>query len=201
LCSPHGIFYFHLKCRYRHLGLRYALEDMPAKTWLECCKDAVDSVNRTDGVEHIKNKETLSRWHLAFRRNKEAFPNPHVHAIDGKKTSLPPLLDRNPELARCTIQYAKQNMNELSAKLLYSYVHEIALPALLERQAELADKTYTMEQLLHEKQLTKVSITTIFRRMRQLGFKYKMQRKYYYVDGHEKPETKKYRKIQWLVSI
>jgi hypothetical protein len=162
-----------LKCRYIYLALRYALEDMPAKTWLKYCKDAVDSVNRTDGEEHIKNKETLSRWHLAFRQNNKAFPNPHVHSIDRKKTSLPPLLDRNPELARCIIQYAKQNMNELSAELLYSYVHEIALPVLLEeRQAELVDKTYTMEQLLHENRLTKVSITTIFRWMRQLGFKY-----------------------------
>jgi hypothetical protein len=168
---------------------------MPAKTWLKYCKDAVDSVNWTDGVEHIKNKETLSRWQLAFRRNNESFPNPHVHSIDGKNTSLPSLLDHNPELARCIIQYAKQNMNELSVELLYSYVHAIALPALLEdRQAELADKTYTMEQLLHENQLTKVSGTTIFRWMRWLGFKYKMRRKCYYVDGYEKPETKKNRK-------
>jgi hypothetical protein len=176
--------------------LRYALEDMPDKTWMECCKDAVASVNRVDGVKHIKNEQTVSRWHLAFRRNNEAFPNPHVHSKDGKKTSLPPLLDRNPELARSIIQYAKHNLNELSAELLYSYLHEIALPVLLdERRAELADESYTMKQLLQENQLTKVSMATIFRWMRRLpGFKYEVRRKCYYVDGHEKPETKKYRK-------
>jgi hypothetical protein len=168
---------------------------MPDKTWLECCNDAMATVNRIDGVDHIKNKETLSRWHLVFRRNDESFPNPHVHSIDGQKTSLPPLLDRNPDLARSIINYAKQNLNELSAELLYSYIHEIALPALLdERRAELADETYTMGQLLLENQLTKVSIPTIFRWMRRLGFKYEIRRKCYYVDGHEKPETKKYRK-------
>jgi hypothetical protein len=195
LCSKHDIFNFQMKCRYLSRALRYALEKMPALTWLQCCKEAVDSVNQTDGVSHIKNKETVSRWHLAFRRNNEAFPNPHVHSKDGSKTSLPPLLDRNPELAKCIITYAKQHLNELSAELLYSYVHEIALPALLdERRAELANESYTMEQLLHENQLTKVSITTIFRWMRRLGFKYEPRRKCYYVDGHEKPETKKYRK-------
>jgi hypothetical protein len=144
--------------------LRYTLEEMPAKTWLECFKDTVNNVNQTDGVAHIKNKETLSCWHLAFQRNNKAFPNPHIYSIDGKNTSLPPPLDCNQELARCTFQYTKQNMNELSAELLY-YSYVLArLPALLkERQAELADKTYTMEQLHHENRLTMVSISTIFR--------------------------------------
>jgi hypothetical protein len=176
LCSKHEIFNFQLKCRYVCLALRYAIDNMPDKTWLECCKDALETVNRIDGVDHITNERTLSRWHLVFRRNNESFPNPHVHSKDGQKTSLPPLLDRNPDLARSIIQYAKQNLNELCAELLYSYIHEIALPALLdERRAELANDTYTMEELLAENQLTKVSIPTIFRWMRRLGFKYEIR--------------------------
>jgi hypothetical protein len=66
LCSQHESFIFQLKCRYVSLALRYALEDMPDKTWMECCQKAVDTVNRVERVAHIKNKETLSRWHLAF---------------------------------------------------------------------------------------------------------------------------------------
>jgi hypothetical protein len=85
LCSPHERFNFQMKCRYVSLALRYALAEMPGQTWLECCQDAVASVNRVDGVDHIKNRETVSRWHLAFRRNNEAFPNPHVHSKDGHK--------------------------------------------------------------------------------------------------------------------
>jgi hypothetical protein len=73
---------------------------MSAKTWLSICKGAVDSVNHTDRVVHIKNKESISHWHLAFWQNNQAFPNPHVYSKDGKKTSLSPL-DHNPELARC----------------------------------------------------------------------------------------------------
>ena len=129
---------------------------------------------------------------MTFRRNDESFPNPHVQS---SKASLPPLLDRYPELAKSIVLYAKQNLNELSAELLYSYLHEVALPALLEeRRAELVDAFYTMAQLLGENRLTILSIPTIYRWMRRLGFKYEVRRKIYYVDGHEKPETKKYRK-------
>ena len=170
----------------------YALDEMPTKTWLVCCKDAVDSINRTDGVEHVRSKETVSCWHLTFRRNNESFPNPHIHST---KTALPPLLDRYPELAKSIVLYAKQNLNELSAELLYSYLDKVALPAMLEeRRAELVNKTYTMAQLLGKNQLTKLSVPTIFRWMKCIDFKYEVQRKIYYVNGHDKPDSKKYRK-------
>ena len=96
-CSMHGAFNHQLKCPRTSPALRHALEGMPAKTWPDCCKDAVKGINQTDEVEHVHCKETVSRWHLTFRRNNEAFPNPHTHSA---KASLPPLLDCYPELAR-----------------------------------------------------------------------------------------------------
>jgi hypothetical protein len=90
LCSRHEAFTFQLKCRYVSLALRYAVKDMPSKTWLSCSSEAIDSICQMNGVAHVKNKETVSCWHLASLRNNEAFPNPH---IIGTKTSLPPLLD------------------------------------------------------------------------------------------------------------
>jgi hypothetical protein len=80
-----------------------------------------------NGVAHVKNKETLSRWHLVFCSNKEAFPNPH---IIGTNTSLSPLLDQNPELKRCIVEHAKQKLNDLSAKIIYAYLHKVALPGV-----------------------------------------------------------------------
>jgi hypothetical protein len=65
---------------------------------------------------------------------------------------------------------------------------------LKERRAELANPSFTMAKLLEENQLTKLSMTSVFRWMGRLGFKYETHRKTYYVDGHEKPKTKKYRK-------
>ncbi len=42
--------------------------------------------------------------------------------------------------------------------------------------------------------MTKVSVTTVYRWMVCLGFKYEVRRKVYYVDGHEKPATIEYRR-------
>jgi hypothetical protein len=120
LCLRHEAFTFQLKCRYVSSALRYAVKDMPLKTWLSCCSEAIDSIYRMDGVIHVKNKETVYCWHLAFRCNNEALPNPH---IIGTKTS-------NPALKQCIVEYAKQNLNDLSAKIIYSYLHKVALPAL-----------------------------------------------------------------------
>jgi hypothetical protein len=49
---------------------------------------------------------------------------------------LPPLLDRNPELKKLLLQYATANLNKLTAKLLLGYIHNTALPALLEEYRE-----------------------------------------------------------------
>jgi hypothetical protein len=140
LCLPHEAFNHQLKCRHVSLALRHALEEMPAKTLLDCCDNAVNSINRT--------KETVSRWHLTFRGNNDSFPNPHV--LSNKKP-LPPLLDCYPELTNCIVRCAKQNLHELSAELLHSHLHETALTALLDqRRAELVDDNHAMEQLLGE---------------------------------------------------
>jgi hypothetical protein len=51
-----------------------------------------------------------------------------------------------------------------------------------------------VHDLLHENRLTKLTLVTIYRWLDRLGFKYEPRRKCYYVDGHERPETKVYRR-------
>jgi hypothetical protein len=93
------------------------------------------------------------------------------------------------------LQYATSNLNDLSAKLLLAYLRDMALPALLEDfREELDFPEYTMFELPQEHRLTKLSVPTIYRWMRLLGFKYEMRQRCYYVNGHEKPDTKAYRK-------
>jgi hypothetical protein len=85
--------------------------------------------------------------------------------------------------------------------MLLSYLHDTALPALLgELRQELECPEYTMFELLQEHRLTKLSMTTVYRWMCLLGFKYEPQQKCYYVDGHKKPETKAYIKrfVKWF---
>ena len=91
---------------------------------------------------------------------------------------LPPLLERNPDLKKsllqyALLQYATSNLNELTAELLLAYLHDTALPALLEEfREELESPDYPMYELLQEHRLTKLSMPTIYRWMRILGFKY-----------------------------
>jgi hypothetical protein len=105
------------------------------------------------------------------------------------------MLERNPDFTRSIIGYAKTKLNELSAELLFNYLHTIALPALLlQRQEELADNNFEMTDLLRENRLTKLTLETVYRWLDRLGFKYEARKKGYYVDNHEKPETVAYRR-------
>jgi hypothetical protein len=68
----------------------------------------------------------------------ECFPNPNTHKKDGKKI-LPWLLEENPNLKDVMIYYLREHLHELLASLLYHYLHEEALPALVEKKKEELD--------------------------------------------------------------
>jgi len=55
---------------------------------------------------------------------------------------------------------------------------------------EMGEDQYKLElKNLKHYQLSKVIMQTISRWLKALGFRYEMQRRGYYVDGHEKPST------------
>jgi hypothetical protein len=194
ICSAHDIFNIQMKCKYLSVALRIALDEMPLLTWRQCCDEAVARVNTWETHKHIKNGETIRIWHHDFRASSECFRNPNVYKRNGKPP-LPPMLERNPDFTRSIIGYAKTKLNELSAELLFNYLHTIALPALLlQRQEELADNNFEMTDLLRENRLTKLTLETVYRWLDRLGFKYEARKKGYYVDNHEKPETVAYRR-------
>jgi hypothetical protein len=194
ICSAHDIFNIQMKCKYLSVALEIALDDMPSLTWRQCCNEAVERVNKWETHEHIKNGETIRIWHHDFRASSECFRNPNVYKRNGKPP-LPPMLERNPDFTRSIIRYAKTNLKELSAELLFNYLHTIALPALLlQRREEIADDTFEISDLLRENRLTKLTLETVYRWLDRLGFKYEARKKGYYVDNHEKPETVSYRR-------
>jgi hypothetical protein len=61
-CSPCNVFQIQYRCRYICRALRNALEEMPKKTWEECCKDAVETINRIDIVGNISGARTIMDW-------------------------------------------------------------------------------------------------------------------------------------------
>jgi hypothetical protein len=72
------------------------------------------------------------------------------------------------------------------------------LPAAVDRNNTVAVSTSlvmlsTRTAFLQSYGLSTISIATIARWMHACGFRYKKQEKHYFVDGHEQPETLKYR--------
>jgi hypothetical protein len=184
LCSASDVFNIQMKSKYMSLSLRFALEEMNAWKWRDCCNEEVKQLNRLEGHQYITSGKTIMNWHHSFRNHHESFRNPRFDSHG--KVKLPPLLERNPEFKMSFVRYAMANLNDLSAELLLAYLHDMALPALLEEfREELDFPEYTMFQLLQEHRLTKLSVPTIYLWMRLLGFKYETRQKSYYVDGHK----------------
>ena len=193
VCSEFDRFNIRSKCQYISVALKFAERKMPMWTWKKCCSEAVKAMEIV-GLDLIRNGETLRKWHLLFRDNNDCFPNPARHRHDGR-SPLPMLLENNPDLKNALVRYCKEHLDHLTAELITSYLYETALPALLEeRRRELVSNDFTLEQLLQENRLTKIAVSTIYRWMERLGFKYEPRKKCYYVDGHEKPETIIYRR-------
>ncbi len=72
LYSENDRFWVRWKCRYLVKALEIALDEMPAKTWIVCCEDAIKQVNEFEGWELIKNARTIQEFHKEYRRNKES---------------------------------------------------------------------------------------------------------------------------------
>ena len=107
----------------------------------------------------------------------------------------PPLFDQNPDLKDDFLQYAKENLERLSTATILEYVHNVLIPKLVKQEQEETEcETSTKEEVLKQYRLTKVCLNTVNNWMTELGFKYSVRKKTYYVDGHEKVDTVLYRK-------
>ena len=111
------------------------------------------------------------------------------------KQDLPQLLQNYPTLKKNLIKTMKDNLGHLSGEFVFSYLMDTALPLVLnERRQELNNNDFSLVQLLNENGITKISLSTVYRWMGRLAFLYSERWKCYYVDNHEHPENKKYRR-------
>ena len=132
------------------------------------------------------------KWFHVFRSNNESFMN--IMSRHQQKKHHSPLLDANRYFKDELLQFAKNNLSTLRIELIHNHVHEVMLPDLLQkRKEETGNNMLTMEQMLGEYGLKKLTIMTMYRWMRSLGFQYSVKTKTYYVDGHERPDVVKYR--------
>jgi hypothetical protein len=160
------------------IALDHPLEGRKQPTWEDCCKIAINQINAFEDFQFVTSPQTIMRWHLKYRKHKECFPNRHVVSADGC-SELPPLLQQYPEGKSAMLSFAKEHLNALSAETLYNHIHDVILPELAELcRVERGLDQFSVQELLLENGLTKLSIPTIYRWMRKLGFKYEVRRKY-----------------------
>jgi hypothetical protein len=57
------------KALYLAYGYKEARNEMPFKTWGDCCQDTIISLANV-GITYIKTSKVLERWNIEFRDNK-----------------------------------------------------------------------------------------------------------------------------------
>ena len=170
----------------------------------QSCMLAVEKVKREreavvkiiedhDDYTHANYPSTKSllKWLRDFRQNRESFPNIPRRCSASEK--YPPFLDSNPDMRAKIVEFSRLNIKHLSGELLFQYIHNELLPALLEtRREETGVQEMTLDDVFKENRLRKLSLPTVYNWMQALHFKYSPRKKTYYVDGHENPETVEY---------
>lgn len=200
--TEYQIFDIRFRCEYLALALSNAKEHMGDGkwTWERCLDEAIVS-QEAFGRNRFKSSETLRRWFAKYR-DTECFPHPNPKAAMSKKT-LPPFLEDNIDIKSAFVNHARENLNVLSIEFMHDYVHTTLVPALLKSKYEKLEKELPTQEdllasckqeLLAELGLRTICSMTVYRWMLALGFRHKTRKKGYYVDGHERKSTRKYRK-------
>jgi hypothetical protein len=145
------------------------------------------------GMKTAKWSRTVRNWYQEFWKER----NIKVKILP-EKHNMPPFLQQNQDVLVANKQYLREHLHELSEELLCEYIHETVLPKMTREStgAVPTDEVYVndVKVLLGKYGLKTISVSTVRRWMKCLGFKYGVRKKGYYVDGHEKPGTIEYPK-------
>jgi hypothetical protein len=210
-CSEYDVFMLQTKAKYLAVTLTQALSQYEqGATLFSICTSAIAKIDDVefDGFEHpslIDNEPrcmrvtdpcTIMKWLRIFRVG-NCFPNPSGPQYS-TKSDLPFIFENNPDLHNSVLEYARANLASLSGEMLHTYLFDIALPETVKKIQEERSKSginssFNLRQFLHENHLVSLSPRTVYKWLHRLGFSYSANKKTYYVDSHEKPETVKYR--------
>lgn len=176
-----------MRSLYVSVALKLALELIPEYTFMQCCDESISRCS-TIGFNFVKNGQTVRRWHKMFCDLGNKFVNPASNR--GKKNKLPSFLENNPDIVSAIKQYSNEIITDLSRENLYNYIYKMILPSfVIRRQEETGNNQLTIEDVLKENGLVKLSVSTVYRWMKAPGYSYSLRCKKYYVDNHEKKEN------------
>ena len=187
------------QCLYLRKSYELAIQHMNKLTWKECCKLAIDELG-DDGIYFVKNEKTVRRWHTQFRKCELFFTPNNRNEREPKLFSFFP--DSKTQIVRyCTSQV---NLGCLSTELVKSQIKNVIIPRcyqdLLEEAGEENRGNMPLyNKLLHMLDLSNVSMSTVWRWLVYLGYKYDENKKSYYTDGHEREDVVKDRNERFLI--
>jgi hypothetical protein len=126
--TDYQIYCVRQRSMYLIAALKYAKENMPTWTWERCCRESINDCNKNvkgTRLEYSKNGRMVENWHRIFRKSNK-FPIMVLHP-----KALPFFLEENPDALRLIIKYGTSNLSTLSGELIFHYIHEKIIPAMI----------------------------------------------------------------------
>jgi hypothetical protein len=177
-------------------------------TWHDCCKRSCHLLNSL-GINQATIFKTVANWNKVFRKF-ECFPHPNPYVQCGKRV-LPKLLELYPDAKEQIVSFSIKNLGTLTIESVHDFIITSILPRLTttwqnKQCTESSDcsinttTTSTTRNSSHDDESTinsffkahgleSMSLTTTWRWMQLLGFKYNTRKKSFYVDGHERDDV------------
>ena len=125
------------------------------------------------GITTAMHWQTIENWYHEFRLKRQF----HIQST-GRDSNLPPFLQQNPDVCTMIKEYAWENLTHLSVELISEF---ILLRKLVKERTKLekGDDYYEQEEkkLLQSYGLTIICLSTIYRWMKLLGFRYGSHKK------------------------
>ena len=200
MCTSRDIFNLRMKALYLSKLYKYSLQyynsvtsykDIASLVITEVtCYLDLPSEDSHD-YQTISSPATLLHWFCMYRNN-DCFLN--ILPINNLKR-LPVILSDNPEIIHSIKQFCKSNILSLTIELVHNHIHTVIIPELVKKIGKERNlPSYNKEMLFDEFNFKTLTISTVYKWLVKLGFKYQPRKKSYYVDNHESPENIEYRK-------
>jgi hypothetical protein len=90
IMSDHKKENIQMRTRYLAQAYRIAIEEMPFKTWNDCCQEAINHLAAVH-IHYVKSAKVLERWNVEFRQRKTFCVN-----MSRGKRDLPAFLEAHP---------------------------------------------------------------------------------------------------------
>ena len=153
-----------------------------------------------NGIELIKSDRPLRMLNIQFRRN-EKFQIPNL-----RTQREPKLFSFFPECKSMIQRFCNEQIKagSMSTDSVTCEIKSVIIPKLydnlLTEAADNKDMMPSYDELLHMFDLKTLSISTVWRWLQLLGYKYCENKRNYYTDGHEREDVVKDRNNRFLIA-